>query len=122
MDLIGKPKLCALKSLVLAAAEILKGNAKILEAPIALGYAHFFAGYDFMMALGKPQQQANFDVAGFIYYGNVRKFVFSLNWDKPKCENLFWKTHFTMFPIKCITFVELQLQKIDDFFYEKLHF
>jgi len=36
-----------------------------------------------MMGLGKPQRFAKFEVAGFIYYGNIRKFVFK-NWDKPK--------------------------------------
>jgi len=29
-----------------------------------------------MMGLGKPQMRAKFEVAGFIYYGNIRKFVF----------------------------------------------
>jgi len=27
---------------------------------------------DFMMGLGKPQQHAKFEVAGFSYYGNIR--------------------------------------------------
>jgi len=30
-----------------------------------------------------PQRFAKFEVAGFIYYGNIREFVFK-NWDKPK--------------------------------------
>jgi len=29
-----------------------------------------------MMGLGKPQLPAKFEVAGFIYYGNIREFVF----------------------------------------------
>jgi len=28
-----------------------------------------------MMGLGKPQWEAKFEVAGFICYGNIRKFV-----------------------------------------------
>jgi len=35
-----------------------------------------------MMGHGKPQRLAKFEVAGFIYYGNIREFVFK-NWDKP---------------------------------------
>jgi len=29
-----------------------------------------------MMGLGKLQLRAKFEVAGFIYYGNIREFVF----------------------------------------------
>jgi len=29
-----------------------------------------------MMGLGKPQLLAKFEVSGFIYYGNIREFVF----------------------------------------------
>jgi len=29
-----------------------------------------------MMGLGKPQLLAKFEVAGFVYYGNIREFVF----------------------------------------------
>ena len=36
-----------------------------------------------MMGLAKPQRLAKFEVAGFIYYGNIREFVFK-NSDKPK--------------------------------------
>jgi len=62
------------------------------------------------MGLGKSQRLAKFEVAGFIYYGNRRKFVFK-NLDKPIRGNpLFWgKTDFTvgfadpMFPIQCQT-------------------
>jgi len=56
---------------------------------------------------------AKFEVAGFIYYVNIREFVFE-NWDKPKWGTLiFGKTDFTigfadhMFLIQCTTFVEL---------------
>jgi len=36
-----------------------------------------------MMGLDKRQLRAKFEVAGFMYYGNIREFVFG-NWDKPK--------------------------------------
>jgi len=29
-----------------------------------------------MMGLGKPKLYAKFEVTGFIYYGNIREFVF----------------------------------------------
>jgi len=35
------------------------------------------------MGLEKPHLLAKCEVAGFIYYGNTRKFVLK-NWDKPK--------------------------------------
>jgi len=80
------------------------------------------------MGLGKPQRLAKFEVASFIYYGNIRKFVFT-NSDKPKWGNplVFGETVFTvgfadpMFPIQCATFMELRLQQMGDL-YEKLHF
>ena len=67
-----------------------------------------------MMGLGKPQRFANFEGAGFIYYGSIREFVFK-NWGKPKWGNplLFGQTEFTVgfadpkFPIPCATVVEL---------------
>jgi len=37
-----------------------------------------------MECLDKPQLQAKFEVACFIYYQNIKKFVF--NGDKPKYE------------------------------------
>ena len=80
------------------------------------------------MDLGKPQLYAKFELAGFIYYGNIREFVFK-NWDKPKWWNSLFlgETDFTiglaepMFPIQCATFMELWLYKMGDF-YEKPHF
>ena len=82
------------------------------------------------MGLGKRQRLAKFEVAGFIYYGNIKykKVVFK-NWDKPKWENpvLFGDTDFTvgfadpLFPILCATVVKLRLQQMCDF-YEKPHF
>ena len=81
-----------------------------------------------MLALVKPKLYTKFEVAGFIYYGNTREFVFK-TWDKPKWGNplLFGETDFTvgfadpMFPIRCATVVELRLQQMGDF-YEKPHF
>jgi len=35
------------------------------------------------MGLGKTQRFTKFEGAGFIYYGNIREFVFK-NWGKPK--------------------------------------
>ena len=80
------------------------------------------------MGLGKPKLHTKFEVAVFIYYGYIRKFVFK-NSDKPKWGNfLFWgETDFTvgfadpMFPIRCATFMELRLPQMGDF-YAKLHF
>jgi len=39
-----------------------------------------------MMGLGEPQRLAKFEVAGFIYYGNIREFVLK-NWDELKWRN-----------------------------------
>jgi len=49
------------------------------------------------MGLDKPQRLAKFEVASFIYYGNIRKFVFK-NSDKPKWGNtlFWWVTDFTV--------------------------
>ena len=60
------------------------------------------------------QRLAKFEVAGFIYYGNMKEFVFK-NLDKPKWGNplFFGGTDFTvgfadpMFPIQSTTFVEV---------------
>jgi len=81
-----------------------------------------------MIGLGEPQRLAKFEVAGFIYYGNIRKFVFK-NWDTPKWGNSlsFGETDFTvgftgpMFYIRCATVVELRLQQMGDF-YQRPHF
>ena len=50
-----------------------------------------------MMGFSKPQRFANFEGADFIYYGNIREFVFK-NWCKPKWGNplLFGETDFTV--------------------------
>ena len=42
-----------------------RGTPKFWGAPLAQG----------MMGMGKPQLHAKFEVAGFIYYGNIRQFV-----------------------------------------------
>jgi len=63
-----------LKSLASAVAEILKGKPQISGS--SLSHTHFFFYWDLMMGLGKPQLNDKFEVAGFIYYGNIREFVF----------------------------------------------
>jgi len=63
-----------LKSLESADAEILKGKPQILGS--SQGRTLFFNWSDSIMGLGKPQLQAKLEVAGFIYYGNIREFVF----------------------------------------------
>jgi len=40
------------------------------------------------MGLAKPQLRAKFEVAGFIYYGNVREFVFKRQ--IPFLSHFFW--------------------------------
>jgi len=55
-------------------------------ASLAHDHAHFNSEWDFMMGLGKPQRLGKFEVAGFIYYGNIREFVLK-NSDKPKWGN-----------------------------------
>ena len=37
---------------------------------------HFYSGCGFMVGLSKPQRRAKFDVAGFIYYGNMKESIF----------------------------------------------
>jgi len=67
-----------------------------------------------MMGLGKPQSLVKCEVAGFIYYGNIREIVCK-NWDKPKWGNhlLFGETDLIvgfaepMSPIRYATVVEL---------------
>jgi len=50
-----------------------------------------------MMGLGKHHRLAKFEVADFIYYGNIRKLVFKIC-DKPKCGNtlLLGETDYTV--------------------------
>jgi len=86
------------------------------------------AVWDFMMGLGKPQRFAKFEIADFIYYSNIKEFVFK-NWDKPKWGHplIFGETDSTvgfadpMFPIRYATVVELRLHQMGNF-YEKPHF
>jgi len=59
-----------------------------------------------MMGFDKAQLHAKFEVASFVYYKNITRFVFK-NWDKPKWGTPYLrkKTDFTiafadpMFPI-----------------------
>jgi len=60
-----------------AVAEISKGNPKFCGAPLAQGHTHFVFWWDMMMGFGKLQLYAKFEVTGFIYYGNMREFVFN---------------------------------------------
>jgi len=68
------------------------------------------------MGLGKHQRLAKCEVAGCIYYGNIREFVLK-NYGKPEWGDtlLFGETDFTvgfadpMCPIRCATVVELRL-------------
>jgi len=59
-----------------------------------------------MMGLGKPQRLAKFEVAGFIYYGNIRKFVFKNGINQNGETPYYLRTDFTvgftdrMFPIR----------------------
>jgi len=111
-----------LKSLASAVAEILNGTAKFWGAPLDQGHAHFSSAWDFIMGLGKPQRLAKFEVAGFIYYGNIRELFLKIGINQNAAE-----TDFTvgfadpMFPIRCATAVELLLQQMGEF-YEKPHF
>jgi len=103
-------------------AEIFKGDSKFLGSFPSPGPLPLFSAWDFMMVFCKPQRLAKLEVAGFVCYGNMRKFVFK-NLDKPKWGNPLFlgKTVFTvlfadpMFPIQCATFMEPRLQQIGDF-------
>jgi len=53
-----------------------RATPKFWGVPVAQGHTHFFFWWDSMMGLGKLQLLAKFEVAGFIYYGNIREFVF----------------------------------------------
>ena len=79
------------------------------------------------MGLGKPQRRAKIEVAGFIYYENIREFVkfgMNQNGETPYClEKLILpldsQTHCFLFDVQLL--LELQLQQMGDF-YEKPHF
>ena len=60
-----------LNSLASAVAKILKGNPKILGSFPSPGPGPLFSAWEIMMGLGEPERLAKFEVAGFIYYGNV---------------------------------------------------
>jgi len=65
-----------LKSLASAVEEILMGKRQISESSPSPGPHPLFFQWDLMMGLDKPQLHAKFEVDGFIYYGNIREFVF----------------------------------------------
>jgi len=56
-------------------AEILKENLQVLGSIPSPGLHPLFFWWDGMTGLGKPQLLAKFEVAGFIYCGNIREFV-----------------------------------------------
>jgi len=43
---------------------------------MGLGKLKLHVSWDLMISFGKPQLYAKFEVAGLIYYGNIREFVF----------------------------------------------
>ena len=59
----------------MAVAEILKGKPQISGSSRSPGPHLLFFWWDLMMGVGKPQLHAEFEVAGFIDYGNIREFV-----------------------------------------------
>jgi len=61
-----------LNSLASAVAEILKGDPKILGAPLSQDHAHFSSGCDFMMGLGKPKLHTKFEVASVSRCRNIK--------------------------------------------------
>jgi len=44
-----------------------------------------------MMSLGKPQRLAKFEVAGFIYYGNIREFVLKFGINQNGETAYYWR-------------------------------
>jgi len=48
-----------------------------------------------MMGLGKLQRLTKFEIAGFIYYGNIKKLVFKM-WDKPKWGTRYYLEQLTL--------------------------
>jgi len=80
MMALGKPKLrTKFKVTTLSCLRNITGKPQnFRELPYTIDTPTFSA-WDVMMVLGKPQRFAKFEVAGFIYYGNIREFVFE-NW------------------------------------------
>ena len=75
---LGKPKLCTKfeDAIASAIAEILRGKPLISgRSPRAGPHPLFLL---MMMRFGKPQLHVKFEVADFIYYGNIRESVFKL--------------------------------------------
>jgi len=77
MDL-GKPTVCTKFEVVIFSRyrNIKEEASNFRGASLAQGHTHFFFQWDFMMGLGKPQRHAEFEVAGFVYYGNTTECVF----------------------------------------------
>jgi len=72
MDL-GKHQLCAKFKVASPSPCInIRGNPKILGAPLAQGHPHFSSGCDFMMGLGNPKLCTKFEVASYSRYRNTK--------------------------------------------------
>jgi len=77
MMALGKPKLhTKFEVACFSRCRNIRGTPKFWGAPLAQGHGHFSSAWEFMMGLGNPQRLAKFEVVGFIYYGNIREFVF----------------------------------------------
>jgi len=63
-----------LKTLAPAVAKYYR-KPKILGSFPSPRPLHFFFWWDLMMGFGELQLHAKFEVAGIIYYGNIREFV-----------------------------------------------
>jgi len=59
-----------------AVAEILMGKLQLSRSVPRPGAIPLFFYWDLMIGLGKPQLLAKFEVAAFIYYGNIKEYVF----------------------------------------------
>jgi len=65
-----------LKLLATTVAEMLKADPQILGSSPRPGPHLLFLLVGLDNGLGKPQLHAKFEIAGFIYYGNIREFGF----------------------------------------------
>ena len=71
MSGLGKPKLCTkFEVAIFSRCRNIKGEAPTFGELLVQGHT--------MMGLGKLQQHAKYEVAGFIYHGNIRDFVYKL--------------------------------------------
>jgi len=54
-----------------AISQMLKGNPKILGAPLAQGHVHFSSVWNLVTGLDQPQPLANFEIASFSHWRNI---------------------------------------------------